>query len=300
MTNEPTLWQRRGVLAGAVVATVAPAAGLAVVFGVSVSEVWAHHLLSDRLLFAGGGGRLVETVRLSLPFWRGVGTLALPTLAGLVFLSLFVWSAVLDSLCHGDRLRPRDVATSATLHVGNFAALYGIFLLARGAVALFTATLMTAVAPAVARDASERSKSFAVLAAALVGVVLLELLRLLHDLSTAAVVRHQDTLGASLLTALDVFRERLPALVLRRLGYTAGFLGLLVGTLWLGTTLWESTSALLARTCLHLAAIAAAIVLRAGWLRGMLCEVASHELPPRALDEPLEPRQGTGGEPSDL
>jgi hypothetical protein len=282
---------RSGSLAFAVFATLLPTWLLSSVFGVAVSEVWAQHLDSDRLLFRDGSALLLETVRSSMPFLRGVGTLTAPTLAALTFVSLFVWSALLDVLARpaSDRLRPADFAAASTRHVGVFAVLFAVFLILRGLLLGVTVFLVQGIAPAIARDATERGQTIAALVAALVGWTLLEGLRLLQDLITVACVRHETSLAAAALSALGVFRDRFGALVLRKALYLFG-VALVVGVAVLApSSLWEQRGAIFLRALVHQGALALLVVGRAAWLTFLLEEIG-----PKPARWPLETEDPAG------
>lgn len=286
-TARPSLFDRRGVLGFALAASLLPPIALAALSGIAVSEIWSQHPESDRLLFANGGGGILETVRLSVSFWRGAGIALVPTAGLLAFGSLFVWSAVLDAFCHDDRLRPRDVAASSVVHVGRLAALYGVFLLLRAGAIGVTVFLVQGIAPAITRDGSERSQTLGAIGAGVVGLALLELLRVLHDLASVAAVRHEASLLTTLISALGAFREGFFQLCARRLPYALGALSLLVGATLAASTLWESGTAIVGRALLHGAALAGVLVLRAAWLHGLFAHV---ERPPLTtqIDEPSD------------
>lgn len=283
----PSLFERRGVLGFALAATLLPPIVLAAVSGIAVSEIWSQHPESDRFLFVAGGGGILETARLSLPFWRGAGIALVPTAGLLAFGSLFVWSAVLDAFRDSDRRRPRDVAASAVVHVGPLAALYGIFLLLRGATLGIAVFLVQGIAPAVARDGTERAQTFAALGAALVGLGLLELVRVLHDLASVAAVRHGAPLLTTLITALGAFREGFFGLCARRLAFATGALLLLLGASLAASTLWEGQAAIVGRALLHGGALAGVLLLRAAWLHGLFAHVDRPPLTTQ-IDEPSD------------
>lgn len=285
--RRPALFERRGVLGFAVAATLFPPILLATFAGIAVSEIWAQHPESDRLLFADGGGGILETVRLSLSFWRGAGTALVPTAGLLAFGSLFVWSAVLDAFRHDEPLRPRDVAAASVVHVGRLAAVYGIFLVLRAALVGITVYLIQAVAPAIARDGSERAQTLTAIGAGLVGLGLLELVRIVHDLASVVVVRHEAGLWTTLLTALGAFREGFFRLCARRLPYLVAALGLLASTSLAASAMWESKPALLGRAVLHAAALGGVVLLRAAWLHGLFAHVDRPPLTTQ-VDEPSD------------
>jgi hypothetical protein len=269
------LFGRSGALSFTVFATLVPTWLLGSIFGVAVSEIWSQHRESDRLLFRDGGALLLESVRSSMPFLRGVGTLTGPTLAALTFVSLFVWSGLLDALARpvGTRLRPSEFAAATTRYVGNFAAIFAVTLLLRAALIGVTIFLVQGIAPAIARDASERGRTFAAVGAALVGWGLLEGLRLLQDLTTVVCVRHDASLASAGLSALGVFRDRFARLVLRKgVYFLASSLVVAVAVL-APTSFWEQRFALFARVGIHQLALAALVVLRAAWLTFLLEEI---------------------------
>jgi len=275
------------VLAFAVGATLLPPVALSAIAGVAVSEIWSQHADSDRFLFSSGGAGLLETARLSVAFWRGAGLVAVPTAGLMAFASLFVWSAVLDAFCHDERLRPRDVASSSVVHVGRLAAVYGVFLLLRAATIWITIVLVQGVAPAVARDATERSQTLVAVAAGLAGLMLLELVRVLQDLTSVAAVRHEQSLVTTLITALGAFRDGFFALCARRAPFALASAALLVGATLGASAMWESAPAVLGRALCHGAALTGLLVLRAAWLRGLFAHLVRPPLTTQ-VDEAID------------
>jgi hypothetical protein len=283
----PLLRDRPGIVCFAIGATLLPPIVLSSVTGLAVSELWSSHAESDRLLLVSGGAGLLETARLTLPFWRAAGVALVPSLALLTFGSLFVWSAALDAFRHDEPLRPRDVAASSVVHVGRLAALYGVFLVARAGVVGVTVLLVQGIAPALARDGSERTQSLVAYGAAAVGLCLLELVRIAHDLSTAATVRHDAPVITSIITALGAFRDRFARLLARRLPYVVAAALLIVLATLGAAPFWESGAALVLRAGLHQTALAGLVVLRLAWLRGLLDEVGERSLTTQ-VDEPSD------------
>ena len=219
----------------------------------------------DADLFEPGGVLLAETARLARPALTALPlqTAILVLLFG--FLGLVPLTALIRALSRPGRARFRDLAAAVGAHLGTFALLFGLALLAQAA----AVALLVLGGGAVIRLAgwsgltADIARAVVGLLAALATVVL----GIVHDLARVSAVHYDQGLYSAAARALRTLRGD----KLRAIGAYA-WRGLLTVAVIVGAALLghlaglETTGDVAVAAAIHQGGVLAAVYLRASWL----------------------------------
>jgi hypothetical protein len=243
-----------------------PSLAVGLVAGELVGAIWGHRFEGDWLLWRPGAFELLETARLLRR--EGEVLLSLGPWAVLAYslLGLAPWAAAVVAFARPEVTGPAARLARAVERVPALTFVYGLGLVGRVLGLLVGLAIGGLLAPAISGPSLQLEAAIKVVAA-LVAALLVAVVRVWHDLATAAAVRHQSGGREASITALSVLRSRFPRAMIgwgARLAAGAALVAL--AALATGSLSLASSRSVALVLLIHQLVIGALVALRCAWL----------------------------------
>jgi hypothetical protein len=265
LEHAPAAWRRPGVVFVMYAYRLVIALLAAIPFAFLFGSATGGFPRGDALLFDDGAFFLGETMRRSGPALTPIFTGALVLIAVATMASIMPLAALIGALSTNGRLRARDVGAMALRPVGTFALLFGAFALVQAILFAIFSGIAGAISrrPSFTAPTADKSR-WAIL---LLGLLVVCLLGVWHDLARVAVVRDELRFRVALRRGWRTLRTShvhvIGAWAARAsLGLIAIYAALSIGSR-LGV---DSTAKVVSGFLVYQASIILALFLRASWL----------------------------------